>query len=127
MYIISGITAALGGLISISQIGVVNSGFGEGVEFSAIAAAVLGGTSLFGGRGNVIGTLIGALLIQTIASGLIYLRIDLCMQPIVTALILFVAVLLDSLRNRLVQRLERRSIRVEVEAGEAGRTPELTR
>lgn len=114
VYVTSGVLASLGGLISISQIGVVNSGFGEGVEFSAIAAAVLGGTSLFGGRGSVFpGTVLGAVLIQTIASGLIFARVDLYLQPIVTAGIIFLAVLLDSIRNGTVQRLERRAIRVE--------------
>ena len=114
VYVISGVLAALGGLVSISQIGVVNAGFGEGVEFAAIAAAVLGGTSLFGGRGSVFpGTVLGAVLIQTVSSGLIYARVDLYLQPIVTAGIIFLAVLLDSLRNGAVQRLERRAIRVE--------------
>jgi ribose transport system permease protein len=92
----------------------VSSSFGKGVEFRAIAAAVLGGTSLFGGVGNVFpGTVIGVLLMQMIQNGLIYLQVDLYLQDMITALVIFFAVFIDALRMRLLKRLERRNIRVE--------------
>lgn len=114
VYIVSGFCAALAAVIAISQQGSVSSSFGKGVEFRAIAAAVLGGTSLFGGVGNVFpGTVIGVLLMQMIQNGLIYLQVDLYLQDMITALVIFFAVFIDALRMRLLKRLERRNIRVE--------------
>jgi ribose transport system permease protein len=113
-YIICGFLAALGGFISVAQLGIVNAGFGKGDEFDAIAAAVLGGTSLFGGVGNVFpGTLIGAVLIRMVSSGLVSLQIDLYLQPLISAGIIFIAVFLDSLKNRQLKKLGRRRIRVQ--------------
>ena len=112
VYVISGVLATIGGFVAVAQIGVVTPGFGSGKEFDAIAAAVLGGTSLFGGRGKVFpGTVIGALLIQLIAAGLVFAQVDLYMQPLVTAGVIFLAVLLDSVRTKHLQRLARRRIR----------------
>ncbi len=114
VYIICGLLAALGGFISVAQLGIINAGFGEGIEFSAIAAAVLGGTSLFGGRGTVFpGTVIGAIMMQMITMGLVFTQVDLYLQPLVTAAIIFLAVFLDSMRNQQLQKMGRRNIRVE--------------
>jgi ribose/xylose/arabinose/galactoside ABC-type transport system permease subunit len=113
-YLACGACAALGGFVSVSQLGIVNPGFGEFAELYAIAAAVLGGTSLFGGVGSVLpGTVLGAVLIQMVQSGLVFLRVDIYVQPLVQAFIIFVAVILDSLRNAFLGRLRRRKIRVE--------------
>ena len=113
-YILCGVLASLGGFVSVAQLGNVNSGFGEMVEFQAIAAAVLGGTSLFGGIGNVFpGTVLGALLIQMVWAGLVVTRTDLYLQPLIAAVIIFIAVLLDSLRNTILAGLGRRTIRIE--------------
>ncbi|MCB9969020.1 MAG: ABC transporter permease [Geminicoccaceae bacterium] len=71
VYCICGLCAALGGLVSIAQVAAASSTFGFQKEFPVIAAAVLGGTSLFGGRGGVIGTVFGAILIQTVENGLV--------------------------------------------------------
>jgi len=114
VYVICGICAALGGMISLAQIGAVSPKFGENREFTAIAAAVLGGTSLFGGRGQVFpGTVIGALLIQSVENGLVMLNADPYLYPLITSAIIFLAVLLDSLRTQLLARLGRRKIRME--------------
>ncbi len=111
VYLISGLCAAIGGLVSIAQLGAVSPSFGNQREFAAIAAAALGGTSLFGGRGAVLpGTLLGALLIQTIENGLVITNTDPYLYPMVMSFIIFVAVLIDSLRNRQLQRLGRRAI-----------------
>ena len=76
--------------------------------------AALGGTSLFGGRGRVFpGTVIGALLIQSVKNGLVILNADPYLYPLITSAIIFLAVLLDSVRNRMVARLGQRKIRVE--------------
>jgi len=114
VYVISGFCASLAGVIAMSQQGSVSAGIGEGTEFRAIAAAVLGGTSLFGGVGAVFpGTVIGVLLVQMINTGLVYLQVDIYLQDMVAAAVIFFAVLVDAQRMRLISRLERRNIRVE--------------
>ena len=101
VYLISGLCAALAAMVSLGQLGAVSPKFGEQKEFGAIAAAVLGGTSLFGGRGRVLpGTLLGALLIQTIENGLVILNANPYLYPMVISAVIFIAVLLESLRNR---------------------------
>ncbi len=100
VYIICGCCAALGGLVAIAQLGAVSPTFGFQSEFMAIAAAVLGGTSLFGGKGRVFpGTLVGALLIQSIQSGLVIVNADPYLYPLITGTIIFLIVLVDSQRH----------------------------
>ena len=113
VYVIAGLLAAVGGFISFSQIAAASSTFGLQKEFPVIAAAVLGGTSLSGGRGGVLGTVFGAILIQTVQNGLVLLNANPYLYPIVVSSIIFLAVLLDSLRNRVLDRLTRRQVRIE--------------
>lgn len=115
VYTISGFCAGLAGFILISQIGRLDRSFAEGREFDAIAAAVLGGTSLFGGVGNVFGAVIGALLIQMVQAGLVFNNVNLYLQPMVSAIIIFVAIFLDSLREANLAKIKRRFIRPVVE------------
>ena len=116
VYVLSGLCAALGGILSLAQLGAVSPTFGTNREFTAIAAAVLGGTSLFGGRGGVFsGTVLGAVLIQSVENGLVILNADPYLYPLVTASIIFLAVLLDSTRSRLLAHWGRRRIFVEEE------------
>ena len=101
VYLISGVCAAIAAMVTLGQLGAVSPKFGEQKEFAAIAAAVLGGTSLFGGRGNVLpGTLLGALLIQAIENGLVILNADPYLYPMITSAVIFSAVWLESLHNR---------------------------
>jgi ribose/xylose/arabinose/galactoside ABC-type transport system permease subunit len=110
-YMVSGICAALGGFVSIAQLGRVAAGFGQGVEFNAIAASVLGGASLFGGVGLVFpGTILGTIMIQMIQAGLVFSNVDLYIQPLIMAFIIFFAVFMDSFRNIQLRKLERRNI-----------------
>jgi ribose transport system permease protein len=111
VYIISGACAGLAGFIVIAQIGRLDAGFGEGREFDVIAAAVLGGASLFGGIGSALGAVIGATLIQTVKAGLVFTGVNLYLQPILMAAIIFLAVLIDSLRVRALRQQKRRTIR----------------
>lgn len=97
VYLLSGLCAAVAAMVTLGQLGAVSPEFGEGKEFAAIAAAVLGGTSLFGGRGKV---LPGALLIQTIENGLVVVNANPYLYPMVIRAVIFAAVLLESLRNR---------------------------
>jgi len=114
-YIICGIFAALGGIMSVFQMGgVINASAGEGAEFQAIAAVVLGGASLSGGIGSVFpGTLLGAIIIKLLNVGLIYLGTDMYFQNIISALIILLAVFIDSLKTSYIYKLGRKNIRIE--------------
>jgi ribose/xylose/arabinose/galactoside ABC-type transport system permease subunit len=72
---------------------------GEGYELAAIAAVVLGGTSLFGGRGRIHGTFVGALIIGVLSNGLVLMNVPFFTQLIIKGAVIIVAVALDSLRN----------------------------
>jgi ribose transport system permease protein len=110
VYVVSGVCAAIGGLVSVAQLGAVSPTFGNSREFAAVAAAVLGGTSLFGGRGNVFpGTVLGAILIQTVDNGLVIINADPYLYPLVLSSIIFLAVLTDSLRHGLWRKLRRQT------------------
>jgi ribose transport system permease protein len=114
VYLVSGLCAAIGAVLSLSQLGAVSPTFGRNKEFSAIAAAVLGGTSLFGGRGQVFpGTVLGAVLMQSVENGLVILNADPYLYPLFSSAIIFLAVLTDSLRNRVLANVHRRTIRQE--------------
>lgn len=114
VYVACGVLAALGGLVSVAQMGIVNPGFGEEAEFDVIAASVLGGASLFGGRGTILpGTVLGTVMIEMIRSGMVFLQVEVYLQPLVIGAILFLAVLIDSIRNRQLERLGERTIRTE--------------
>ncbi len=114
VYVICGACAGLGGILALSQLGAVSAKFGELYEFDAITAAVLGGTSLFGGRGRVFpGTVLGAVLLKCIFNGLVIVQADPYLYPLITSAIIFVAVLLDSLRTDLITRFSQRKIRLE--------------
>lgn len=117
VYAISGVCAALGGLVSLTQVAAASSTFGFQKEFPVIAATVLGGTSLFGGRGTVIGTVFGALLIQTVESGLVMSNTNPYAYPLVIAGIIFLAVLVDAQSTRIAAHMNRRKIRLDPMTG----------
>lgn len=111
VYLISGALAGLASFVAMMQLRTAAPGFGTSDEFDAIAAAVLGGTSLFGGRGSVFpGTVVGALLIQLIQTGLQFLQVDLYVTPMIQAGIILLAVLADSIRTGRLERLTRRLV-----------------
>lgn len=111
VYVLCGVCAGLGGILALSQLGSVSPKFGELYEFDAMTAAVLGGTSLFGGRGKVFpGTFLGAVLLKSIFNGLVIVQADPYLYPLATSAIIFVALLVDSLRCRIQSQLERRRV-----------------
>lgn len=95
IYVISGVTAAIGGIIVTSRIGSASPNAGSGFELDAIAAVVLGGTSLAGGEGKVTGTIIGALIIGVLNNGLNLMNVSPFYQSIVKGAVILLAVLLD--------------------------------
>jgi ribose transport system permease protein len=91
-FLLSGAAAALAGLLYTGMMQTARFNFGEGAELMAIAAVILGGTSLFGGRGTIIGTFAGSLLIGTINNGLIIMGLDVSEQMMVAGGIIILAV-----------------------------------
>ncbi|MBC2906231.1 sugar ABC transporter permease [Streptomyces cupreus] len=98
---VSGTMAAIGGLFLASRITSVSQGAGSGLLLlNAIAAAVIGGTSLFGGRGTTWSAVLGMLVIQSIASGMVITDTPTAVQFMITGGVLFAAVVIDALARR---------------------------
>ncbi|PND21616.1 ABC transporter permease [Ensifer sp. MMN_5] len=95
VYTLSGTSAAAAGVILSARLGSGSSNAGQGFELDVIAAVVLGGTSLFGGRGSLVGTILGALTVAVLANGLILSHLSPFFTPIVTGLIILVAIWLN--------------------------------
>ena len=100
VYVISGALAGLGGMIAMSRVNSGQPNFGIGLELDVIAAAVIGGASLFGGQGTVLGTLIGAFLIALIRNGAVLLDINTFYQQVIIGVVIWLAVIWDQYRRR---------------------------
>lgn len=100
VYTIAGLLSGLAGLVLSSRIGSGQPGLAVGYELDAIAAAVIGGTSLSGGIGTIWGTIIGALIIGVLNNGLDLLNVSAYWQTIVKGSIIVVAVIIDERKNR---------------------------
>jgi ribose/xylose/arabinose/galactoside ABC-type transport system permease subunit len=95
VYLIVGFFAGLGGFVLSSRLNSSEAIAGMGSELDVIAAVVIGGTSLFGGEGNVFGTVIGALLIGVLINGLVMLNVSSYVQQIIIGVIIVLAVAFD--------------------------------
>jgi simple sugar transport system permease protein len=95
VYVLSGICAAVAGIIIAARLGSGSSNAGGGFELDVIAAVVLGGTSLFGGRGTMTGTMLGALTVAVIGNGLILAHLSPFLTPIVEGVIILIAIWLN--------------------------------
>jgi len=104
VYLLSGLTAGVAALLSIGYYGAATSGDGQGYELNVIAAAVVGGASLAGGKGSALGAVLGALVIQMISSGIIILGIDQNYSQIIIGSVVIAAVVLDNLNSWLASR-----------------------
>ena len=100
VFAISGLMCGLAGLAQTSRLSTVDPNGAIGIELAAIAACVIGGTSLMGGRGSVISSFIGVLIIQVLQTGLAQIGASDPTKQIVTGCVIVAAVLLDVLRNR---------------------------
>jgi ribose/xylose/arabinose/galactoside ABC-type transport system permease subunit len=99
-YLISGVGAALAAIVLTAKFQLADTGAGEGAELNAIAAVVIGGTSLSGGRGTVLGSLVGALTIAVLNAGLVLVGVKDTLQGVVIGAVIVLAVLLDRRENR---------------------------
>ena len=95
VYGLSGLAAAMAGIIIAARLGSGSSNAGGGFELDVIAAVVLGGTSLFGGRGTMLGTMLGALTVAVIGNGLILYHMSPFLTPIIEGIIILMAIWLN--------------------------------
>lgn len=100
VFSLTGVLAALAGLVMASQTGSGQPRAGQGYEMSVITAVVLGGTSLKGGKGKLLGTLIGIFIMVTLTNGMVLMNIPSFYQEIAKGCVLLLAVIIDSIRTR---------------------------
>lgn len=100
VFAISGALCGMAGLAQASRLSTADPNAAIGLELSAIAACVIGGTSLMGGRGSVVSTFFGVLIIRVLQTGLAQLGVSDANKQIVTGAVIVVAVLFDAMRNR---------------------------
>ena len=100
IYGAAGFAAALAAIILVSRVSTTRSDMGSGYELTAITAVVLGGTSIFGGRGTIVGTVLGLVLMQALNNGLSLAGVQGDGTIVVIGVILIVAVLLANLFRR---------------------------
>ncbi|MCP2252122.1 simple sugar transport system permease protein [Prauserella aidingensis] len=101
---LTGLAAGAAGILTAARLGSGSANSAEGFELTVIAAVVLGGTNLFGGRGTIVGTVIGALITGMIANGLTLMGVSPFLTPIVTGLVLIAAIWIN-LRGRSLAQL----------------------
>ena len=105
VYMFSGFCAAIVGLVISSELMASHPATGESFELNAIAAAVLGGTSMSGGRGTIGGTIIGAFVIGILSDGLVMMGVSSFWQMVIKGLVIIVAVVVDQAQRRLQSRV----------------------
>ena len=99
-YLMSSGLAALGGILLVSRLSIASPSMANAYELQAIAAAVVGGASLFGGRGTVLGTVVGAVLFTTMSNAAVLLGIDSFWEMVLEGLLIALVVYLDNLQKR---------------------------
>jgi ribose/xylose/arabinose/galactoside ABC-type transport system permease subunit len=104
LYILSSVTAGIGGFLSTLRFTAGSAVIGDPLLLSSIAAVIIGGVSLMGGAGTIIGTVIGALIIAVLTTGLVMLNVDAYWQFIVVGIVVILAVLIDQSRDLIVGR-----------------------
>ena len=100
-YAICGVCVAFAGMVMLAKLGTGEPAAGASYETNAIAAAAIGGTSLAGGKGSIIGTFLGAILLQALKVGLVVCGVDTFWQYIATGLIIVFAVYVDVIQGKL--------------------------
>jgi ribose transport system permease protein len=123
-YTLSGLAAGIAAVLSLGYYGAGSSGDGQGYELNVIAATVVGGASLVGGKGTALGALLGAIILQMISNGLVILNIPQNYSQIVIGAVVIAAVLLDQLNAALAKRrLLAKTSSIKKEVVRSGDTP----
>ncbi len=104
VFAISGLTVGIGAIIYMARLTIASPILGSGFELNAIAAVIIGGTSLNGGRGSLVGTFLGACLIGVLADGLILMGVGDFVSQMITGGVIILAVIVDSYRARFAER-----------------------
>ena len=99
-YVLCGIASAISGVLTTARLASALANAGTGMELQVIAACIIGGTSMFGGSGSILGTLIGAAFMSIIANGMVLMKISVYYQSIVIGAIIILAVGIDQFRRR---------------------------
>ena len=107
VYIISGIMVAIAGVVYVARLGAAQANAGQSYEMEAVAASVLGGTSVLGGEGNIVGTVLGAIVVAIIRNAIVLLEVSTYYQQMITGAVILLAVIVD------VQRKARAAKRVD--------------
>jgi ribose/xylose/arabinose/galactoside ABC-type transport system permease subunit len=124
VYTISGLAAGIAAVLSLGYYGAGSSGDGQGYELNVIAAAVVGGASLVGGKGTALGALLGAVILQMISNGLVILNIPQNYSQIVIGLVVIAAVLFDQFNAWMSnRRLLAKTGRIKKEVLASSETP----
>ncbi len=106
-YILSGIMVSIAGIVYVSRLGAAQATAGQSYEMEAIAAAVLGGTSVMGGEGTVFGTVLGAIVVAIVRNAMVLLEISTYYQQVVTGAVILIAVIIDTQRKaRAAKRVD---------------------
>jgi ribose transport system permease protein len=104
VYSICGFMAALSGIVISSRLGSAQPSAGEGYEMNVIASCIIGGTSTFGGRGTILGTVIGALFMSILTNSMTLMKVNVNYQKLVIGIVLVFAVILDQYKRELAQK-----------------------
>lgn len=100
-YAMCGLGSALAGMIMLANLGTAEPATGQGYELEAIAASAIGGASLSGGKGSIVGTLLGAILLASLKIGMIVIGVDTFYQFIVTGAIIVIAAYFETIQKKL--------------------------
>jgi len=114
VYVLAGVLAGFAGMIAASRVESGQPNFGIGLELDAIAAAVIGGASLFGGQGTVAGAIIGSFLIEEIRNGSVLLNINSYAQDVIIGVVVWLAVAWDIWRRRHITERARAPVTADI-------------
>jgi ribose transport system permease protein len=110
VYVVAGVCSGLAGVIFAARVVSAQPTAGTGYELDAIAAVVLGGTSLAGGRGRLYGTLVGSIILGVLSTGLILMNVQFFTQLLIKGVVIILAVTIDSLKRHPLRRRSAASV-----------------
>lgn len=110
-YAVTGICAAVAGMIQLASLGTGEPTAGSGYELDAIAAAAIGGTRMAGGKGTILGTVFGAILLAALKVGLIVLNVDTFWQYIVTGIIIIIAAYFEFIQEKFASLVAKKEVK----------------